>query len=70
MQAVRRKLMDRKNAQFQGYILAVGLGVVGGGILTALATKAIPKMMEKMMAGMMDTMMSQMGEGECDPAEI
>jgi hypothetical protein len=32
----------------------------------AAITKAIPKMMSKMMAGMM----AQMGDGECDPAEM
>jgi hypothetical protein len=62
--------MDRKNTQYQRYFLAAGLGAVGGGILIAMATKAIPKMMGRMMAGMMDTLMAQMGEGECDPAEI
>jgi hypothetical protein len=46
------------------------LGALGGGILIALVTKAIPRMMNKMMSGMMENMMSQMGEGNCDPAEI
>jgi hypothetical protein len=63
---VRRKIMDRKDAQFPGYLLAAGLGAVGGGLIVALATKAIPKMMSKMM----ENMMSQMADGECDPAEI
>lgn len=62
--------MDRKDAQFPGYLLAAGLGAVGGGLLMALATKSIPKMMSRMMAGMMENMMSQMADGECDPAEI
>ena len=34
---------DKKIA---GYILAVALGVIGGGFLVAVITKSIPKMME------------------------
>ena len=62
--------MERKSTQYQGYFLAVGLGAIGGGLLIAVATRAIPKMMSKMMAGMMENMMAQMGEGDCDPADI
>jgi hypothetical protein len=62
--------MERKGTQYQGYFLAAGLGAVGGGLLIAVATRAIPKMMSKMMAGMMENMMAQMGEGDCDPADI
>ncbi len=58
--------MERKGTQYQGYFLAAGLGAVGGGLLIAVATRAIPKMM----AGMMENMMAQMGEGDCDPADI
>jgi hypothetical protein len=67
---VRRNAMDRKNSQFQGFVLAAGLGAVGGGLLVAIVTKAIPRMMSKMMSGMMENMMSQMGAGECDPVDI
>jgi hypothetical protein len=70
MRVVRRNTMDRKEPQMQGYLLAAGLGAVGGGLLVAMATKAIPRMMSKMMSGMMENMMSQMGEGECDPVDI
>ena len=62
--------MNRKDPQLPGYLFAAGLGALGGGILVALVTKAIPRMMNKMMSGMMENMMSQMGEGNCDPAEI
>lgn len=58
--------MDRKDAQFPGYLLAVGLGAVGGGLIVAFASRAIPKMMSKMM----ENMIAQMAGGECDPAEI
>ena len=54
----------------QRYILATFLGVVFGGLVVAIATKAIPKMMSQMMFGMMKNMMSQMGEAGCSPSEI
>ena len=62
--------MDNKDSPYKDYILAAGLGAIGGGLLIALATKAIPKMMSKMMAGMMENMMSEMGAGDCEPVEI
>ncbi len=39
---------------------------IGGGLIVALATKAIPKMM----SGMMQNMMSRMRESGCDPEEM
>ena len=62
--------MERKRNPYLGYILAAGLGAIGGGFLFAVVTKAIPKMMSRMMAGMMEKMMAEMGGGDCDPAEI
>lgn len=62
--------MNRKDTQYKGYFLAAGLGAIGGGLVIAALTKAIPKMTSKMMAGMMQNMMAQMGDGNCDPAEI
>jgi hypothetical protein len=56
--------------KIKNYGLAAALGALGGGVLVTVATKAIPKMMSQMMAGMMQNMMRQMGEGECDPAEM
>jgi len=50
---------DKKIA---GYILAVALRAIGGGFLVAVVRNAIPKMMAGMMA--------QMGEGDCEPADI
>ena len=48
------------------YLFVAVLGVVGGGLVMAWATKALPKMM----SGMMRNMMAQMeGEG-CNPAEM
>ena len=48
------------------YAIVVALGAVGGGLLVALATKAIPRMMPKMMRNMM----AQMGGEGCSPAEM
>ena len=53
-----------------GYLLAAGLGAVAGGLLVAVATRAIPKMMSQMMSGMMRNMMAQMGEEGCSPSEF
>ncbi len=49
-----------------GYVLAAALGALGGALLMAFATRAVPKMM----AGMMRSMMAQMRDGGCDPAEM
>jgi hypothetical protein len=62
--------MDRRDTQYKGYFLAASLGAIGGGLVIAALTRAIPKMISKMMAGMMQNMMAQMGDGDCDPAEI
>lgn len=58
--------MKNKNTQFSGYVLAASLGEVGGGLLVAAVTRAIPKMMTQFMT----RMMAEMREGECDPAEF
>ena len=50
----------------RGYIIAAALGVLGGGVVVALATKAIPKMM----SGMMRNMIRHMEESGCEPAMI
>ena len=48
------------------YILAAILGAMGGGLVVALATQAVPKMM----AARMQTMMAQMRESGCDPGDM
>ncbi len=58
--------MQNANTRTAGYVLVAGLGALGGALLMALVTRAVPKMM----AGMMRSMMSQMREGGCDPAEM
>ena len=52
------------------YVIVALLGAVGGGIVIALATRAIPKMMSRMIPGMMRGMMAQMGQGACEPTEM
>lgn len=49
--------------KIKNYLVASALGAIGGGIVVAIATKAIPKMMSQMTRGMMQNMMHQMGEG-------
>jgi CheY-specific phosphatase CheX len=58
------------NTQTRRYILAAVLGVLGGGLVVAIATRAMPKIMSQMMSGMMRNMMAPMGEGGCNPAEM
>ncbi len=53
-----------------GYALALLLGVLGGGLFVAVATRALPRMMSRMMTGMMQNMMAQMKEGAADPSEM
>ena len=50
----------------KGYLIAAVLGAIGGGLIVALATSAIPKMMSRMM----QNMMGHMAEQGCNPAEI
>ena len=58
--------MSNKRSDASGYVIAAVLGAIGGGIIIAFATKAIPRMMSRMMQNMMD----QMKKGGCDPAEM
>ena len=62
--------MENTELNLKSHIFAAGLGALGGAILLAYATRAIPKMISKMMAGMMQNMMSQMEAEGCDPSEI
>lgn len=58
--------MCSENSYSKGFILAVLLGAIGGGLFVTLATRAVPKMMSKIMR----SMMAQTAEGGCDPAEM
>jgi len=62
--------MSNVSSNRQKYVLAGLGGVIVGGLLVALATKAIPKMMSQMMPQMMKNMMSQMKMGDGNFSEI
>lgn len=62
--------MNNTNSCARGYLLAAALGAAAGGLITILATRAIPKILSQAMAGMMQNMAACMGEGECSPAEM
>jgi len=48
------------------YVLIALVSAIGGGLIVALMTEAIPKMMSRMMG----EMISKMRESGCDPAEM
>lgn len=62
--------MHHTDSSVKGYVVAAALGAVGGGLVVALATRAIPKMMSQMMANTMQSMMTQIGDTGCNPAEM
>lgn len=53
-----------------GYVLAGIAGVMVGGLLVALATRAMPKMASQIASAMMQGMADRMREGGCDPAKM
>ena len=58
--------MSNGGSNLRKYMVATAIGAVGGGILVALASRAVPKMI----AGMMYKMMAKMGGEGCSPAEL
>ena len=62
--------MHRPGTNHRSYLLAALLGAVGGGILVAFATRAVPRILQQAMSGMMQTMMERMSAGECSPSEM
>jgi hypothetical protein len=62
--------MGDTSSHKRDYALAVFLGTIAGGLVVAIATKAIPRMMSEMMSKMMGNMMARMKERGFDPAEI
>lgn len=58
--------MPDTRSRTRGYVLAAVLGAIGGGVVVALATDAIPRMMSRFM----QTMMARMEEGGFDPSAI
>ena len=59
--------MEKPRSNGWGYILAVLLGAIGGGMLMAVATRAVPRMMSQMMGQMMQQMGERMKENGCSP---
>ena len=57
-------------SQNKGYIIAAVLGAIGGGLIVAVATRALPQIMSRMMAGMMQNMMAQMAKDGQNPTEM
>jgi hypothetical protein len=58
--------MSNGGCNLRKYMVVTALGAVSGGILVALASRAMPKIM----AGMMRNMMTMMGGEGCNPAEM
>ena len=58
--------MSDNGGNLRKYLIAGAIGAVGGGLLVAMATRAIPKIM----SGMMQKMMAMMGGKGCSPAEM
>ena len=58
--------MSDGSCNLKKYVVVTALGAVSGGILVALASRAMPKMM----AGMMRNMMTIMGGEGCSPEEM
>ena len=52
------------------YLFIGSVGMLVGGLLTVIATNAIPKMMSRMMCGMMNNMMSQSSGRPLTPEEM
>jgi len=58
--------MSNTGSNSTKYLFALAVGVIAGGLVVAIGTRAIPKMM----SGMMQNMMARMREEGHDPAEM
>jgi hypothetical protein len=58
--------MNNTHSSTRGYALAIILGAIGGGLVVAIVTKAIPRTM----SGIMQNMMRQMGKDGFNPGEM
>ncbi len=56
-----------RSDRVSGYLVAGVIGAVWGGLVVAIATKALPRIMAGMMKQMMPNMMMQMKECGCSP---
>ena len=62
--------MYLKRTKAIGYLVTFLFGVLGGGLIIALVTKAIPKMIRQITSDLSQTMMSRMREYGVDPAVL
>ena len=62
--------MDDTRSSAKGYAIAALLGVVGGGVLVAVATKAVPKMVDGAMSRIRHRMIEHMRRSGINPAEM
>ena len=53
-----------------GYLVVGISGAMLGGLVVAVATRALPKMASKMALGMMEGMAERMRESGCDPPKF
>ncbi len=58
--------MSNGGCNLRKHMVVMAVGAISGGILVALASRAMPKMM----AGMMRNMMTMMGGEGCSPADM
>jgi len=58
--------MPDTDSHSRGYLLAAVLGALGGGLVVAVSTKAIPKMV----SAIMRNVMARMRESGCNPEEM
>jgi len=61
--------MNNTHSSTKGYALAIIIGTIGGGLLVAIATKAIPRMISRIMQNMMQSMIMQMRKNGFNPGE-
>ena len=59
-------MMNFADSNSRKCMFMLALGTIGGGLVVAWATRAIPKMMSEMMRNMM----ARMQEEGCDPVQM
>ncbi len=62
--------MDGTRSSARGYAIAALLGVVSGGVLVAVATRAVPKMVDGAMSRIRHKMLEHMRQSGINPAEM
>jgi len=62
--------MKNRSSLGRSHVWATLLGAIAGGLVVALATRAIPKMTSRMMSEMMQSAMDRMRAGGSDMADL